>query len=372
MRRILLLITDLEIGGTPTVVRELAVRIRDAGAHVEVVGLSKEGPLGEQLKERGIRCVGLGARGTRDAPRAVWRLVRLLRSERIDTVFSFLMHANAVAAVASLSYPRARYLQSIQTTQAWPRWHWGVQRLVAVAAERVVCPSPSVAAVARRWAGVAASNLVVIPNAVEVGEFGRDGGTRWPAKPQAEGKVSRVGFIGRLDPIKRIPDLLAAMALLPPDVHLDVYGDGIERTRIEGEIIRLSLASRATLHGTIARPQEALSKIDLLVLPSDAEGFGLVLIEAMAAGVPVVATDVAGIRDVVRHGETGVLVPPRSPNALAGAVRCLIENRALRERLVANALVEVGRRFTWKAVLPQYLHLLGMPAQWATAGKPAR
>ena len=66
MRRIVLLNTDLEIGGTPTVVRELAVRLQDAGAHVEVVGLSKWGPLGDQLRERGIQCTALDARGARD------------------------------------------------------------------------------------------------------------------------------------------------------------------------------------------------------------------------------------------------------------------------------------------------------------------
>jgi glycosyltransferase involved in cell wall biosynthesis len=123
------------------------------------------------------------------------------------------------------------------------------------------------------------------------------------------------------------------------------------------------LSSRVTLHGAIARPQEALSQIDLLVLPSEAEGFGLVLIEAMAAGVPVVATNVPGIRDVVTHEQTGLLVPPAAPDRLAAAIRRLINDDALRQHLTATALREVQTRFAWPAVLPVYRRLLQLQNQ---------
>jgi glycosyltransferase involved in cell wall biosynthesis len=148
--------------------------------------------------------------------------------------------------------------------------------------------------------------------------------------------------------------------MLPPPTRLSLYGEGGERARIEAEIGRLGLSGRVTLHGAIARPQQALSEIDLLVLPSEAEGFGLVLIEAMAAGVPIIATDVAGIRDVVRNGETGLLVPVRSPASLAAAIAQLTSNAPLRAQLIANAAADVSRRFTWDAVLPQYLRLLNL------------
>jgi glycosyltransferase involved in cell wall biosynthesis len=99
-------------------------------------------------------------------------------------------------------------------------------------------------------------------------------------------------------------------------------------------------------------------QIGMLVLPSLAEGFGLVLIEAMAAGVPVVATDAPGIRDVVVHERTGLLVPVAAPEALAGAIARLIDDAALRRRLIDNALREVRGRFAWPAVLRQYRDVL--------------
>ncbi len=361
-RRILLLNTDLEIGGTPTVVRELAIRLRDAtNAHIEVAALSKTGPLYDQLTANGIKCTPLNARSTWDL-KIIRNLHALLRREKFDTVVSFLIHANALAAVARLLYPRARYFQSIQTTQPHPAWHWALQRIVHHAAERIIAPSPSVANAARFWSGVPTSKIAIIPNAIDPADF--PSGTGGPPVKNHRGLAAQatwhIGFIGRLDPIKRIPDLLQATANLPTNIHLHIFGQGNERNQIESTIERLRLQDRVTLHGAVPRPQEALSQIDLLVLPSDAEGFGLVLIEAMAANIPVVATNVPGIQDVVIDNQTGLLVPPRSPEQLARAIARVLNETSLRSHLIESAAADVRQRFTWDAVLPQYQRLLDL------------
>ena len=345
--RLLLLNTDLLRGGTPTVVRELAVRLQAVGVDVRVACLSTGGPTADDLRAAGVPVTPLDAAGPRDVA-VVGRLVSLVRTVRPTTVLSFLMHANAAAAVASvrLGHHAIRWVQSIQTTQPDPRWHWPVQRLAAMAADAIVVPSPSAAAVATAWAGISADRLTVIPNAIDPAD--------WPA---STGRPTDVVFLGRLDPVKAVPTLIAAVARLPR-VHLHVYGDGPYRPWIDAAIAAGRLADRVTLHGTIARPQQALSTAGLLVLPSRAEGFGLVLIEAMAAGVPVVATDVPGIRDVVRHDLTGLLVPPDDPAALAAAIDRAVTDDALRRQLVAAARADVRRRFTWDTVLPAYRRLL--------------
>jgi glycosyltransferase involved in cell wall biosynthesis len=358
--KILLLITDLEIGGTPTVVRELSIRLnREAGAaagRVTVACLSPKGPVGDQLQAAGVEVIAFNARGPRDLLSAIRQLVLLIRRGGYDTVFSFLIHANAVAAIASYLCLGVRFLQSIQTTQPTPRWHWYLQSLVHHAADRIVVPSPSAAAAAMEWAQVPKEKVVIIPNAVELD---RAADMPPPSSHTIKGDRAQkgrltIGFIGRLDPIKRVPDLVQAIALLDDRFTLGLFGDGEDRPRIEREIARLQLQNRVTLHGTIARPEAALAAIDVLVLPSAAEGFGLVLIEAMAAGVPVVATDVPGIRDVVRHGVTGLLVPVASPPKLAEAIRRVFEEPLLRGRLIEAARDEVQKRFSWDVVLPQY------------------
>ena len=386
VHRILLLITDLEIGGTPTVVRELATRLSRARAdvHVEVACLAHWGPVATQLRDAGVTVHAFGARSPFEIINVVKKLSRLVRERHCDTVFSFLIHANTVAAFASRlgTGGGVRFIQSIQTTQPRPRWHWWLQRLVHHAAERVVVPSPSAATVAHERADVPREKIVVIPNAIAPADFGGMGVS--PVRGPLEGQMSaaniagrdahatfHVGFVGRLDPVKRIPDLLAAIAALDERFKLHVFGEGAEREHIKSVTDRYGITRRVKLHGAVAKPRAALEQIDLLVLPSQAEGFGLVLIEAMASGVPVVATDVAGICDVVRDGETGLLVPVATPPALARAIRRIADDDALRRTLVEHALADVRQRFTWDVVLPQYEALLcAQPAAQPEARKP--
>jgi glycosyltransferase involved in cell wall biosynthesis len=359
-RRILLLITDLEIGGTPTVVRELATRLNDppGGVEIEVACLSRWGPVAEQIRTAGVAVTALGARSPIDFPSTVWRLIHLIRGGGFDTVFSFLAHANTVAAAASPFCGGVRFIQSIQTTQPRPRWHWRVQRCIQGAAEKVVVPSPSAARVAREWSDVPPAKLVVISNAIEPDDF--------PRSP-IPGKSPRpypIGFIGRLDPVKRVDRLLADMQSVDRQtrggVHLHIFGDGIERGNISREIDRLGVEGVVTMHGAVPRPQEALARIGLLVLRSEAEGFGLVLIEAMAAGVPVIGTDVPGICDVIDDGVNGLLADPMSDSAVARAIVRLIDDPSLQNRLIDGGLRTVHEHFSWRVVIPQYRRLLGI------------
>lgn len=354
MPRILLLITDLEIGGTPAVVRELSTRLHASGVDVQVACLAARGPVAGQIESGGVAVTALGAGSALDWA-VVSRLVKLIRRERIDTVLSFLVHANAVAAAASRFVSGVRWLQSIQTTQPYPRWHWLAQAAASLAAEKIIVPSESVAGAARKWAFVADEKMSVIPNAVDVAELA---GVRATRSDRSVGRAVAVGFIGRLDPIKRVGDLISAVGLLTAGVHLHIFGEGSERVRIQSQIAAMGLQDRVTLHGAIGRPQEALRQIDVLVLPSSAEGFGLVLIEAMAGRVPVIATDAPGIRDVVRRGETGLLVPVGAPAELAGAIRRVVSDSALRDRLVMAGFEDVLARFSWDSVLPRYRQLL--------------
>jgi len=366
MPRILLLITDLQIGGTPTVVRELAIRLRIPGerergpaplspgvVEVEVACLDAWGPVADELSAAGIHVTALNACCSADL-RVVRRLGRLLDARGYDIVVSFLVHANAVAALTSLRRDHLRYFQSIQTTQQYPRWHWLIQRLARHAAEKIIVPSPSAAEVAVRCAGASADDIVVIPNAIDPDRFALS------PIPSTEPRPYPIGFIGRLDPIKRVGDLVQAVGLLKDQVHLHIFGEGADRPSIEAQIRRLHLHDRVTMHGVVSRPQEALCHLGLLVLPSLAEGFGMVLIEAMAAGVPVVARDVPGVGDVIRDGDNGLLAKPYGAGPLAEAISRVLADLPLRRHLVASGLDDVRRRFTWEPTLQQYRQVLGL------------
>ena len=367
-RRILLLVTDLQIGGTPTVVRELATRLHDPtkGIQVEVACLSKWGPVADQIRDAGVTVTALNATHSWQLRAVVKRLRRLVRDHSIDTVFSFLLHANAAAALASRELPGVRFLQSIQTVQRWPLWHWWVQRRIHRGADKVVVPSSAVAKVARERCKVPAEKILVIPNAVDPDDF--------PRVPVFERGEIRIGYLGRLDPVKNLDLFVATVGRLVKDsapedrpVEGHIFGDGPMRPQLDMQIRGARLKDKVFLRGPVARPQDALREMDLLFFPSGGEGFGLVLIEAMASGVPVLAMSRGGVTDVVRHGVNGWLFDVGPDGDFRVHLDLIFADLlhdpvAATEDLIANGLATVRERFSWDVVLPQYRALLRIPS----------
>lgn len=189
--------------------------------------------------------------------------------------------------------------------------------------------------------------------------------------PQPRNATPRVLYVGAMMPAKGIFELLEAMAHVP--AHLDMVGpwatsggsdvEGPLRERVRA----LGLGGRVTLHGPL--PRDAVlpfyERADVLALPSWREGFPLVVVEAMAAGVPVVATPVGAIPDLVRHGETGLLVPPREPAALASALQALCRDAAVRERMSVEAHRYACAHLTVEA------GLAALEALWREVMRPA-
>lgn len=302
-----------------------------------------------EIEAAGVMVHALNARGVRDVG-VVWRLARLLERLRYSHVLSFLVHANAAAASVSVLFPELRFFQSIQTTQPRPAWHWPVQTMAARAARKIIVPSPSVAEFGARRCGIPEEKFTVIPNAVAVEQFAN--------LPREKSDVVRIGFLGRLDPVKRIDDLIAAYGLLAPGRYvLHIFGDGTEGNRLK-TLARGQMGIH--FRGAVQHPAEALRQMDMLVLPSEAEGFGLVLLEAMAAGVPVVASMAPGIRDVVEDGQTAAMFQVGDVGELAKRIAQITEDHQLKSRLIANGRQLVWERYTLDPVLDAYERVLGL------------
>lgn len=383
--KLLLLNTDLKRGGTPIVVRELAVRLRARRHDVEVSCLADLGEIGAELRNAKVPVHPLNASGQADV--AVFRrLANLLREGNYTHVLSFLLHANAALSLVAGFLPKnLRLFQSIQTTQPDPAWHWELQSLIHPSAEKILVPSPSVAAVARERCQIPDEKLVVIPNALDpidwaiehppplarpwrahtnppaaLAEPARAAGVSPVLAQQAEAAPPvDLLFLGRLDPVKRIPDLIAALRLLPRHYHLHICGQGPELSHLH-QLRNDNPTLNICFHAHAYTPQQALAQADALILPSQAEGFGLVLIEAMAARVPVIASDAPGIRDVVQHERTGLLYPTGDPRLLARAIRRVIDDPTLAHNLTAAAQAHVADAYSWDKALPQYERALGL------------
>jgi len=302
---------------------------------------------------RRARHVAHQLRFLRDLPRATRALRRAVTDTASDVVLtlaitSYAPYASALAAAAPL-------VLSLEGGEPGGRFTANPRALRAALrrATRVVACARSLAASARALAPEVAPRLGVIPNGVEPGLFA-DG----PAYPHPHPYVAAVG---RLVPQKGFDVLLEAFAHLgAPEVDLLIAGDGPERRRLEAMRERLGLEGRVHLLGAADRATVArlYRGARLVACPSRWEGLPLVCLEAMASGRAVVASRVDGIPGAVGDGETGLLVPPEDPLALADALGALLEDGPRRERLGARARALVCAELTWASVAERYLAVL--------------
>lgn len=177
-----------------------------------------------------------------------------------------------------------------------------------------------------------------------------------------ENRVIRILFAGRLIERKGVHILIRAFKKISetlPDSILIIAGDGPWREKLEDLTQKLGLGERVKFKGHLSaeKLEEEYKKADVFVLPSihdvkgDTETLGVVLIEAMEFGIPVVATSVGGIPDIVKDGYNGLLVPEKDPDALADAIIKLIKNKDLREKFVKNAKKYIREKFSWDVII---------------------
>jgi glycosyltransferase involved in cell wall biosynthesis len=294
----------------------------------------------------GARALGLPTRviplpGLRWPGPAVLRSVVALRRLARETG-AVLLHANGSRAMfyAGLAGrlggpPVIWHLRILEEDR---KLDWLLVRL----ATRAIAISEAVRARLRRWPG-ACGRCAVVPNGIDLAAFA-------PARPPGSVRESLglcpadrvIGTVGRLVPFKGHGYLLEAFAQLRqrhPGIRLLVVGDGPERDALERQARDLGIAGDVRFTGHREDVADLLAAIEVFVLPSLAEHFGRVLLEAMAMERPVVATDAGGVPEVVAENVSGLLVPPADPAALARAVSRLLTDSAL-----ARAMGRAGRR----------------------------
>jgi glycosyltransferase involved in cell wall biosynthesis len=204
--------------------------------------------------------------------------------------------------------------------------------------------------------GVAPENIAVIPNAV-----------RLPARPKSEyglaqGEPARIVSHSRLHEKKGYGVLVEAIALLGRNgiqCRCRIAGDGPERERLKTQIEEQNLADEIALPGWTDSVPEFLSTGDIFVLPSFQEDFPLAVLDAMASGLPIVASAIDGPKDFLVQHETALLVPPGEPAALADAIKQLIADAALRKKLGRAARAEAVAKYSFEAVGRQLARALG-------------
>jgi glycosyltransferase involved in cell wall biosynthesis len=355
--KVLLLITLAEVGGAQAYVASLLPAL--VGGFDVAVAAHGNGPLRNAAEAAGVRFLPL-----RHVRRAInpWRdaaglleLVRLLRRERPD-----ILHANSSKAgvLGRLAAAAAGVPIRIFTVHGWAfAAHSGAASRLYRWADRLVRPLTTVTicvAEHERGAGLAAgtcseARTIVIPNAIDV---------RSAPPARRNRKLLRVVAVGRLKAPKDFLTLVRAVAALPPEsCELLIVGEGPDRARLETEIDRLGVAQRVRLAGERSDVPELLADADVFVLSSASEGMPISVLEAMAAGLPVVASRVGGLPELVPDGEAGLLVAPGDTEGLAEALRRLIADPQLRRRLGDAGHAQVRERFDLASFRRAHLEL---------------
>lgn len=362
-----MLVTLSEWGGAQHVVYLLAKGLRE---HYEVtVGCGGGGPLIPRLQAEGVRVVEIPEfcrppHPVRDL-RVLVTLYQWLRRERFTLVHT---HSTKAGVLGRLAARWAGAPVVLFTAHGWAftegRSAWTralltqVERLVARVSDRIVCVSEYDRDLAIRLRVADPETLVTIRNGLDTGEFltpADAGGIRDTLGAAGDFLIASVG---RLAAPKDPFTLISALRMLPdPRSRLLLIGSGSLRHAIERHIRAEGVAERVWLAGERTDVPAILREADVFVHSSHREGLPLVIIEAMLAGLPVVATNIGGIPELVDEGVTGILVPRDDPGALADALRRLMMDPALRRRIGTEGRDKALQAFSHDRMLADYLRL---------------
>jgi glycosyltransferase involved in cell wall biosynthesis len=345
--RVLLLVTLAETGGAQTYVAALA---RALEREYDVVVAAHGEGFHDVARFVPLRHLRRALDPLHDVL-ALVELYRLFRRER-----PLVVHANSSKAgvLGRLAAVAARVPVRFFTVHGWAfKAHAGIVGEAYLWADRLMSPLTTTTicvAHGERDAGLRArtcraERTVVIHNGVPLGV---------PRRRAHPGPATLLS-VGRLRAPKDFVTLVRAMTGL--EARLRIAGDGPDRAGLEAEIERLGLQDRVELLGTRTDIPELLAGADVFALASDSEGLPMSVLEAMAAGLPVVASAVGGIPEVVRDGETGALVPPRDSAALASAIGRIVADPELRDRLGEAGRRRVEREFSLERFEREHLEL---------------
>lgn len=363
MRRINLLhlITVLEPAGAEKLLVDITRKLDKSKFNLTVAYIYGPGTLAKEIRKVKVGVVDLSRKGKLD-PLLLIRLVLLLRRKKIRILHTHLLHASIVGRIAA----KLAGITNIITTRHYSYYHKEkslvsrIERKTAIFNSDFIAISSDVKKYMRGKEKYRSEKIVVLHNAVDLSLF-NSVDRLGISKPQDD---LVVGSIGRLHPSKGYETLLRSMSYVIeklPTVKLVIIGTGREKNNLEKLSAQLGVFDNVTFLGR-KQPLEIpglLKTFNLFVLASNWEGFGLAVVEAMASGLPVVATNVGGLPEIVEDGQTGFLVPSRKPRVLAEKIIHLLQNPDLCLKMGKQGRRRVESLFSLDGMIKEleYLYL---------------
>jgi glycosyltransferase involved in cell wall biosynthesis len=338
--RLLLVIDSLDIGGAERHAVDLAVALRHA-RHSVTVACTRDGPLRSLLDAEGVPVRTLMRLPVKRRVSIAYGLrLRTVLGEGFDLVHAHVYASAAAAAIATAGTG----IPLVVTEHSEGRWQSDAARMVSRWAHHRAAALIAVSETVRQGlverGMVPANRIVTIPNGV----------TPAPTRKRADRRHGPlIGVVARLEPEKGVDVFLETAADVTravPESRFLVVGDGSQRGRLQAQADRLELGDRICFLGWRMDAREIIGGLDVLAVPSRSEGMPLATLEAMSAGVPVVATVAGGIPEQIRHGREGLLVPVGDHRALAEACIALLHDPARAGRMGEGGRERVQASFS--------------------------
>jgi glycosyltransferase involved in cell wall biosynthesis len=368
--RVTTMVDSLLAGGAERVAVEVACGLDRARFEPHVLVTRGDGPLRDLLDAAGVPVTILGRDDALDL--VPWRQAHRHLVRNADLLHSHKFGSNAWGALLSRTARVPLVVHEHNFSEVASRSRRFIdRRWIASRAGRVLCVSDSVADV-ERACGVPERLIEVVPNGVHLNAAWPRGASR--AELGIEGRSFTVGIVGRLRPEKAHEVLLEAIGELARsgrDVRLCIVGDGPRRADLQLLAGKLGIASRVSWAGERRDAATLASAFDVAVVCSHWEGLPLAALEAMAAGVPLVATAVGGLPDLLRD-DAGTLVKPADPSALSDAIRRLLDDPSARDRIASAGRERVAELYGFDGMVRRiqdtYVAVLGEQRRRLPAG----
>lgn len=358
MARVLHIIPTLDRSGAEKQLTLLASGLPRETFDTHVCTLTRSGPYEADLRRAGIPVVQIGKSFKVD-PAAYFRLKRHITALAPDLVHTWLFAANSYGRAAALAAGVKHLVAAERCVDPWKVWHeLAIDRWLGRRSDRIIVNSSGIRDFYVRH-GLPPEKFTVIPNGISPAPAGASR-EELLAELGLPPHARLIGAVGRLWPQKRMKDLIWAADLLKvirDDVHLLILGDGPQRARLEQFRRQVRIEDKVHFLGHRDDVPRWVPQFDLLWLASEYEGLPNVILEAMAAGVPVVATDISGNRDLVVPDETGYLVPVGDRAALARQANKLLDDAELARRLGAAGRQRVLSEFTVERMVERHAQL---------------
>jgi len=354
--RVLYLVDTLNLGGTETQVVQTALHMRRSGHDVTVGCLSIEGPLLRNLQEAQIPVLEFSKGRTLLSVNGFWQLARLsvfLRRKKFQVLHAYDLWANLLGIPAAwlartpVRIASRRYLTDLDWYRPWRR---KVISLIYKLATHIVVNASVVRDLLVQRDGVADERIRILYNGVDIDRFALAHQRKRPPFDATSESAKFIAVVANFYPAKGHACLITAATHICrrfPETIFVLIGDGKERARLEKQVRRAGLERNFLFLGYRQDVSELLSCCDMSVLPSETEATSNALLEAMAAGLPVVATRVGGASEIIEDGINGLLVAPRDPAALAAAILRLLSDAAFAQPLGRAAQNKIQSEFAF-------------------------